>query len=932
MRHSWNEYRSRAASFAEEWADAHYEKGDTQTFYNEFFAIFDIRRRSVARYEEHVQKLGDTMGYIDLLWPGVLLVEQKSAGGNLDKARVQAKGYFDALKEYEKPRYILLCDFQRFELLDLDEEEEWFFTLSQLADNIERFAFIMGVQRHKFKDQDPVNIAASELAGEVHDLLEYGGYKGHDLERFLVRLVFCFFAEDTRIFEHDLFLDFLEERTAENGSDLGEKLLHLFQILNTKEELRSPDLDETLAKFPYVNGELFAESLQIPTTTKPIRDSIISACKFNWTNVSPAIFGALFQSVMDPEQRREQGAHYTTEHNILKIIGPLFMDDLRSEFEKLKSRRDNRRKAALRKFHSRISKLRFFDPACGCGNFLIIAYCELRQLEIEVLQEIHKGQYLDVSIISLIDVDQFYGIELLEFPARIAETAMWMMDHIMNSRLSSTFGKTYARIPLKKAPHIHNEDALERDWAEILPPEQCDYVLGNPPFGGAKLQSKEQRAQIRRIAALGGSGGTLDYVAAWYIKAAQYIQKGNGKIGFVATNSICQGEQVAQLWPLLLDKYGLEITFAHRTFKWGSEARGKAQVYVILLGLSRLEAAPPYRRLFSYENPRSESPTEIQIGTITPYLADGSKFATPYITVEESPRPINELPEMVMGSQLIDNGHYIFTDDERREFLKQEPDAEPFIRPFIGAQEFLHNEDRFILYLGEASLDELARLPKVKERMALVSEYRQKSKRAGTRKLAETPTKYQLNVIPDKPFLVFPGVSSEGREYMPIGWLEPPVIPSNAMLVALDASKSDFAFLTSTMHMAWLRYVGGRLESRYRYSAGLVYNTFPMPETDAQQLRALEPLAHAILDERKKHPSATLANLYTSDLLSQDLLRAHQKLDRAVDKLYRRKKFNSESERISLLLEMYEKRINALNLSPDRPKPQRRRRRINPRN
>ena len=612
MRHPWNVYRARAAAFASEWSDARYEKGETQTFYNEFFAIFDVRRRSVARYEEHVDRLDGGGGFIDLFWPGHLLVEQKSAGRSLSDARAQAKRYFDALKESERPRYILLCDFRRFELLDLDEGDEWRFALSELPENVHLFGFILGVQSRRFRDEDPVNIEASELAGGVHDLLEHGGYGGHDLERFLVRLVFCFFADDTGIFDRDLFLTFLEERTADDGSDLGGKLLHLFQVLNTPVDARSPDLDETLARFPYVNGDLFAETLRIPATLKPVRDSIIEACRFDWSRVSPAIFGALFQSVMDQEQRREQGAHYTTEHNILKIIGPLFMDDLRREFDRLKRRRDTGRGQALNQFHERLGELRFFDPACGCGHFLIIAYRELRQLEIEVLRAIYANQrHLDVSALSTISVDTFYGIELLEFPALIAETAMWMMDHIMNNRLSEAFGEPYVRIPLKKSPHIRAADALEFDWAELIPPEQCDYVLGNPPFVGAKYQSPQQRAQVRRVADLGGSGGTLDYVSAWYIKAAQYIQKGDGKIGFVATNSICQGEQVAQLWPLLFDRYGLEITFAHRTFEWGSEARGKAHVHVVLIGLARRKDAPEYRRLFFYQTFKTKGPTEV---------------------------------------------------------------------------------------------------------------------------------------------------------------------------------------------------------------------------------------------------------------------------------------------------------------------------------
>ena len=600
MRLSWNEIRSRAAEFSREWADARYEKGESQSFYNDFFEIFDVKRRSVARYEEHVQKLDNSSGFIDLFWPGKLLVEQKSAGNNLADAYEQAGDYFDALPEEHSPRYILVSNFQNFELHDLDEREKIAFTLNDLSAHVERFGFIIGVERKTFRDQDPANIQAAELVGRLHDALDEAGYRGHDLERFLVRIVFCLFADDTGIFEpRDIFLDFVETRTREDGSDLGAMLTQLFQVLDTPIDKRSATLDEDLANFPYVNGDLFCEPLRIPSFNKTMRERLLEACRFNWSNISPAIFGALFQSVMEPEKRRAQGAHYTTEKNILKVIEPLFLDDLRTEFEKIKTLKTNRRKR-LHEFQKKLGSLKFFDPACGCGNFLIIAYREIRLLEIEVIREFRtyedqkmkkqgklrqKGFYMD--FFSLVNVNQFYGIELGEFPVRIAETALWMMDHLMNNRLSLEFGETYARIPLKVSPSIQHGDALEIEWAETLPPEHCDYVFGNPPFVGSKLQTIDQRAQICRIANLGKSGGSLDYVAAWFIKAGEYVQNSSARIGFVATNSITQGEQVAQLWPILFDRCNLEISFAHRTFAWGSDARGTAHVHVVIIGLDK---------------------------------------------------------------------------------------------------------------------------------------------------------------------------------------------------------------------------------------------------------------------------------------------------------------------------------------------------------
>lgn len=510
----------------QKWKDAHYERGESQTFYNEFFELFGVTRRHVASFEEPVKLLGDQRGFVDLFWKGVLLVEQKSAGRNLVRAKQQALDYFPGLKEHELPRYVLVSDFQTFELYDLDENTHVRFQLHRLHEHVEDFAFILGVQKRTFRDQDPVNIAASELMGQLHDALKASGYVGHNLERFLVRLVFCLFADDTGIFNlRDIFSSLITERTNPDGSDVGLWIGQLFQILNTPTEQRQQTLDDDLAQFPYVNGDLFEETLPIAAFDKAMRNLLIAACTFNWDAISPAIFGSLFQSVMQPEERRRQGAHYTTEKNILKVIEPLFLDELRAEVKQLTGRRDSGRRKALEDFHRKLASLRFFDPACGCGNFLIISYRELRLLEIDLLKALRKdGQLtLDVAHMSQIDVDQFYGIELGEFASRIAEVALWMMDHIMNNRLSLEFGESYARIPIKKSPHILNADALETKWSDLIVPANCSYILGNPPFGGSKIQSPAQREQVRRIAKLGGSGGTLDYVTAWFITAGEYF-------------------------------------------------------------------------------------------------------------------------------------------------------------------------------------------------------------------------------------------------------------------------------------------------------------------------------------------------------------------------------------------------------------------------
>lgn len=939
MRLSWNEIRARAAKFAKEWANEGYEKGQTQLFYRDFFEVFGVPVRRVASFEEPVKNLGDKRGFIDLFWKGVLLVEQKSAGRDLKKAKQQALDYFPGLKDADLPRYILLSDFQTFELYDLEENEAVAFRLSELPKNVEKLGFILGLQKRTFKDQDPVNIKASELVGKLHDALEESGYVGHDLEQFLVRIVFCLFADDTGIFEpRDVFLDLLETRTREDGSDLGGWLAQLFQVLNTPEDKRAKNLDADLAKFPYVNGALFSSPLLIPSFDTAMRQRLIDAGRFDWSGISPAIFGSLFQSVMNGAERRAAGAHYTTEKNILKVIQPLFLDELRAEFERIRNRKDSRRRVELQSFQKRLGQLRFFDPACGCGNFLIIAYRELRALEIEVIRELRvysapEGQQeLDATELSMVNVDQFYGIEIGEFPARIAETALWMMDHIMNSRLSLEFGQTYVRIPLRKSPHILHGDALETDWAEHLPPAQCSYVFGNPPFIGAKYQSDEQREQVRRIAALGKTGGTLDYVTAWFIKAGEYVKESGASIGFVSTNSITQGEQVAQLWPLLFDRCKLEIAFAHRTFAWGSDARGKAHVHVVILGLTKADRTPKTKRLFSYDDINGE-PHESQHTAISPYLFDASKLANPHVVVKEESRSLNGLPKLIIGSKPIDGGYLILPRQERDQIIKDFPDAADWMRPYVGSKEYLNGGDRWILAVQSISPSKIREVPPVANRLRDVRRYRlgeipPRNKDESTKKspgisstlLANTPAEYHVTVLPDTPFLVLPEVSSERRDYAPIAWLEPPTVPSNKLKVLLDAPLHLFGILTSNMHMAWMRAVTGRMKSDYMYSVGVVYNTFPLPPSSEAELRKLELLAQGVLDARAAHAGATLADLYDPDLMPANLRKAHQALDRAVDKLYRKSGFSSDSERVEHLLGLYEKMVAPLTTPKRKPK------------
>ncbi|MEO8050961.1 MAG: DNA methyltransferase [Acidobacteriota bacterium] len=909
-----NEIRVRAARFASEWKDAHYEKGETHTFYNEFFEIFGVNRRRVASYEEPVKLLGNDRGFIDLFWKSKLIVEQKSAGKDLSRAKRQALDYFPGLKDHELPRYLLVSDFQTFELYDLDENTRVRFALHQPPEHIEDFSFIRGVEKRPFADQDPVNIEASEIMGKLHDALKASGYQGHDLERFLVRLLFCLFADDTGIFEpRGIFEDLVKLRTSRDGSDVGLWLSQLFSVLNTPMDRRQRNLDEDLQQFPYVNGDLFRERLEIPAFDPAMRTRLCEACAFSWEKISPAIFGSLFQSVMDRDERRAQGAHYTTEGNILKVIEPLFMDGLRAEFQRLTQRRDGGRHAALEAFHEKLAALRLFDPACGCGNFLIISYRELRLLEIEVLKALRRSSQMSLKFVAVskLDVDQFYGIEINEFPALIAEVALWMMDHIMNNQLSKEFFEPFLRIPLRKSPHIHAVDALETDWETVILPDQCSFILGNPPFGGAKYQSPKQREQVRRIAQLGGSGGTLDYVTAWFLKAGVFLQTSHAKIGFVATNSITQGEQVAQLWPILFEHHGLEIIFAHRTFAWGSDARGMAHVHVVIIGLCRRDEEPPVKRLFSYSG-RDETPTESQHAALTPYLFDAGTVVNGHLVVEETSRPLTPVPQLVIGSKPIDNGNYIFDRDGRDELLHREPGAGRYLRPYIGSEEFINGGERWILHLSGASPEDLRALPLLRARIAAVRAFRSQSRSASTRDLAQMPTRFHVTVVPNGPFLVIPKVSSERREYVPIGWMEPPVIPSDLVFVLRDADRWHFGILTSAMHMAWLRQIGGRLKSDYRYSIGIVYNTFPLPEADDVQRARIRTLAQAVLDARRQFPDSTLADLYDPDVMPQALRQAHHRLDKAVDRLYRAQAFVGERDRVEHLFGLYERLVAPL--------------------
>jgi N-6 DNA Methylase len=699
--------------------------------------------------------------------------------------------------------------------------------------------------------------------------------------------------------------------------------------------------------------------VRTPVFDKAMRAMLLDAARHDWSGVSPAIFGSLFQSVMSPKERRAKGAHYTSEDNILKVIGPLFLDDLHAELARLTLRKTGRNPALI-EFQHKLARLTFFDPACGCGNFLVVAYRELRRLELACLKALYGDQMTDVSLLSRVTVDQFYGIEFEEFPARIAEVAMWMTDHLANNELNEAFRLNYARIPLKDTAHIRHGDALEVDWADVIAPARCSYIMGNPPFVGAKFQSELQRAQVRRIAGLGGSGGTLDYVAAWFLKAGAFVngnpsplagegarragegtvaseqmdtleanpsprsallsrplpqgERGGNKrirIAFVSTNSITQGEQVAQLWPILFDRYHLEIAFAHRTFSWGSEARGRAHVHVVIIGLTHADNEPDEKRLFSYPDIKGLS-VESRHSALTAYLFDARGVANRHLVVKEEARPINGAPKLAIGSQIIDDGHFTFLPAEKAAFVAREPKSVPYFRQLIGADEYINGTVRWVLTLHDAEPSVLNSSALIKERIAAVRTFRLASKRKSTLAAARQPNSFALQTIPANSFLVLPRVSSERREYVPFGWQDPPAVPTDAVIVLMDAAFWQFAILTSRAHMAWLGHMGGRLKSDFRYSIGLVYNTFPWPDASPAQRSKIETLAQAILDARAAHPTSSLADLYDPDTMPADLRRAHTALDTAVDKLYRPAPFASDRDRVEHLFGRYEALVNPL--------------------
>ncbi len=907
---SWNEIQDRATEFASKWQGETYEKGESQSFWSDFLAMYGIdRRRHGAFFEYAIKKGSGGQGYIDMFWPGKLLAEQKSGGRDLGKANIQAYEYLETMPDHDLPQAIILSDFANFTFILQDgRNEKVEFALADLPKHVKLFAFLLGETSQKTAEEQPVNRQAAEAMARLHNQLRDDNYTGHDLEVLLVRLVFCMFADDSGIFEHGQLRGYVANRTAADGSDLGSRLVDVFQTINTPREQRQHSLDSDLMALEYVNGGLFATPIRTPHFSASMRRDLLAAMELDWSQVSPAIFGSMFQGVMDEQQRRNLGAHYTSEKNILRVIKPLFLDDLYTEFAHI-VRSTSKKAQKLHDFQAKLASLTFLDPACGSGNFLVITYRELRRLEHKVIAQINKtNKKADANTVDWlasseygqlqVNVDQMYGIEIEEFPSLIAQTALWLTDQQMNMEFSHASGKMFKRLPLIASATIVNANALTTDWATVIEPSKLSYILGNPPFVGSRTMSREQKADLLAVVGNIKEAGFLDFVTGWYFKAADMMQLNPAiQTALVSTNSISQGEQTSILWKPLLAS-GVRINFAHQTFKWSNDARGNAAVYCVIIGFS---LRPSVQKLiFEYVDIKGE-PNELSVRNINPYLIDA-----PDVFVATRQHPLSDVPEMNFGNMPADGGTLILSQNERDDIITQYPGTAKYIYELVGAKELIQGGARYCMWLTAISPSELRAIPPFLERIERNRAIRAASSRP---QLADTPSLFaQITADPDtySNAIVVPAHSSERRDYLPIGFFANDIVVHNSCLAIPGATLHHFGILTSQMHMAWMRSVAGRLKSDYRYSKDIVYNNFIWPEVTSDQRAEIERLAQAVLDARAQFPTASLADLYDPLTMPPALSKAHKQLDRAVDKLYSPSAFPSDPARVAHLFELYQ--------------------------
>ncbi|MDR1145224.1 MAG: hypothetical protein LBK71_03700, partial [Verrucomicrobiales bacterium] len=887
---TWAEIRANAARFADTWKTASRENADKQLFWHELLAAFGLPSRVLGAFEVPVATVSGGRGFIDFFWKGVMLVEHKSRGADIDTAQQQAIGYVHDLaadgRHNDLPRFIVLCDFARFRIIDLDPQDHRLglplfddhqyhlteFTLSDLPQHVRDFAFLVGEQRVRVHTERAANIKAAQLLADLHDSLSATNYPRRELERYLVRLLFCLFAEDSFIFEPQSFTELIRHTEPRH---LGGTLAELWWTLDTEPARRQRHA--TFDLFPHVNGGLFADRLPVCHFDTAQRDALLRCCDYQWAKISPAIFGSLFQGVMDDQARRQLGAHYTGERDIMKLLNDLFLNELRDELRLIVSDRSSRRVTRLKEFPKKLRHIKLLDPACGCGNFLILAYRELRVMENAVIVALHRdaaGQVqteLDIRNLACVDVDQFYGIEISEWPARIAKVGLWLQDHQSNSELAEKMGQQFKRLPLKAAPHIHLANALTVDWEKILPPSACSYVLGNPPFVGKHLMTVEQSQDMERVFGTVNGTGILDYVTAWYVKAVEYMQKNfTISAAFVSTNSITQGEQPGALWSRLFQR-GVKIHFAHHTFKWASEAPGKAHVHCVIIGFGIADR--DHKKIYDYVADDEHS-TISAVKNINPYLIEGADSV-----ITSRSKPLCDVPSIIYGNKPADGGHLIIEENERAQFIKDNPSAAPYVRPMVSAEEFLHGQRRYCLWLVDAPPKIIAENPGVKKRVQACKDFRLASKKAPTREVAKTPSLFAEIRQPKKTYILVPLHTSETRTYIPFGYFTTKTIVHNSCAAIPEATLYHFGVLSSAMHMAWTKQVCGRLESRYRYSNKLVYNNFPWPTPSAAQRAKVEQAARAVLNIRANYPTATLANLYDPLTMPPLLVKAHTTLE-----------------------------------------------------
>jgi len=894
---SWNEIQSKAIAFSKRWENAHKEGAQAQSFTTDFLRVFGVTDpEAIGNFEYKVHLSDGKMGFIDYVWKSKIAIEMKSKGKDLEDAYKQLQTYMQHLPEDEIPDLWMVCDFENIRLCRRSTNELWSFKTKDLRQHIKKFADIAGYKAERIYDSRvEANVKAAEKMAKLHDALKEHGYTGNDLEVYLVRLLFCLFANSTGIFPKGDFYWYI----AGSKSNLAERLGKLFEVLNMSDSVRVTRtlLTDELKRFRYINGKLFEKVLPMAEFNDKMWKALLDCAEYDWSVISPAIFGAMFQGVMDETQRREIGAHYTSEENILKLINPLFMDELWKEFDKVKTD-----PIALDHFHDRLAKLKFLDPACGCGNFLIITYRELRLLELEILKMKSKTPQMtfDMSEMLKVNVEQFYGIELEDFPCQIATVGMWLIDHQMNIKASEQFGLHYVRLPLTQSATIVHGNALRLDWENIVPKNELSYILGNPPFVGASMMISEQKADAVAIFGKVKLSNSIDYVGAWYHKAAKLIQGTTIRVAFVSTNSITQGEQVAPLWGKMFDEYSVQIIFAHRTFIWSNEAKGKAAVHCVIIGFGT-HSDNQSKIIFNSDGKKTAT------RNINAYLVDA-----PNVLVASRSKPICDVPQMFTGNLPADGGNLILSADEKAEIISHEPDAATFIKPYVGAVELINGGDRYCIWLNDVPFSTVKKCPSVLRRIEKVREFRLLSSAKPTAEKANIPHLFFFIAPMSNSYLAIPKTSSENRRYIPIGFMNQSTVVSDNVRIIPNATLYHFGILTSNVHNAWMRAVAGRLKSDYRYSVTIVYNNFPWVNVTNEQKAEIEKLAQGVLDARARYSDSTFADMYgeTSTSFYPELVKMHRALDAAVMKLYGFGTHATEAGMVANLMERYKELAN----------------------